>query len=67
MLLLHGFFGSGETWSPILGGLEQFSQDYQLIIPDLRGHGGSTNPSDEFTMRQSALDIIALLDHLGLK
>ncbi len=67
LLLLHGFFGSGDTWSPILGGLEQLSQSYQLIIPDLRGHGGSTNPSGEFTMRQSALDIIALLDHLGIE
>ena len=67
LLLLHGFLGSGETWSPILGGLERLGQDYQLIIPDLRGHGGPTNPSGEFTMRQSALDIIALLDHLGIE
>ena len=67
LLLLHGFFGSGDTWSPILGGLEQSSQSYQLIIPDLRGHDGSTNPSGEFTMCQSALDIIALLDHLGIE
>jgi pimeloyl-ACP methyl ester carboxylesterase len=66
LVLLHGFLGSGDTWSTILGGLDRFDQDYQLIVPDLRGHGGSSNPTGEFTMRQSALDIFALLDHLGI-
>jgi pimeloyl-ACP methyl ester carboxylesterase len=65
-LLLHGFLGSGDTWSTMLGGLDRFDQNYQLIVPDLRGHGGSSNPTGEFTMRQSALDIFALLDHLGI-
>jgi pimeloyl-ACP methyl ester carboxylesterase len=33
----------------------------------LRGHGGSTNPTGEFTFRQLALDVFALLDHLGVE
>jgi pimeloyl-ACP methyl ester carboxylesterase len=61
LVLLHGFTGIGDNWrhvfpDPIAG--------YRVIIPDLRGHGGSTNPSGVFTFRQSALDIIGLLDHL---
>ena len=67
LLLLHGFLGSGDTWSTILGGLDRFDQHYQLIVPDLRGHGGSTNPGGEFSMRQSALDTFALLDHLNIE
>lgn len=67
LVLLHGFLGSGDTWSTILGGLDRFNQDYELIVPDLRGHGGSSNPTGEFTMRQSARDIFALLDHLGIE
>jgi len=67
LLLLHGFLGSGDTWSTILGGLDRFDQHYQLIVPDLRGHGGSTNPGGEFSVRQSALDIFALLDHLNIE
>jgi pimeloyl-ACP methyl ester carboxylesterase len=36
-------------------------------MPDLRGHGGSTNPSGTFTHRQAALDMFALLDQLGIR
>ncbi len=32
-----------------------------------RGHGRSTNPSMKFTFRQSALDVFALLDRLGIE
>lgn len=63
LVLLHGFMQSGHSYDPVV---EEFSGRYRLIIPDLRGHGGSTNPSGEFTMRQSALDIFALLDHLEI-
>ncbi len=63
LVLLHGFFGTGREWSFLL---EDFSAHYRLIVPDLRGHGHSTNPSGQFTHRQSALDIFALLDRLGV-
>src|SRR5206468_11101161 len=39
---------------------------FRVILPDMRGHGRSTNPSGEFTFRQAALDVFALLDHLGI-
>jgi len=61
LVLLHGFSGAGSNWKLIF---EQPPQGYRLIIPDLRGHGRSTNPSGEFTFRQSALDVLALLDRL---
>ena len=63
LVLLHGFFDSGSKWTPVLGKL---AGEYQLILPDLRGHGRSTNPSNKFTHRQSALDVFALLDHLAI-
>ena len=34
---------------------------------DARGHGRSTNPGKTITMRQCALDTLALLDHLGVR
>ena len=64
VVLLHAFTHAGAEWEPITG---ELAEEFQLIIPDLRGHGSSTNPSGEFTHRQSALDIFALLDHLGLE
>jgi pimeloyl-ACP methyl ester carboxylesterase len=64
LLLLHGFGSSGQTWAKFV---PDFARRYQVIVPDLRGHGRSTNPANEFTHRQSALDVFALLDALGIK
>ncbi len=64
LLLLHGFTQVGAEWEPIR---DELASGFRLIVPDLRGHGSSMNPSGEFTNRQAALDIFALLDHLELK
>jgi pimeloyl-ACP methyl ester carboxylesterase len=65
LLLLHRFFGNGTfSWGRSIPTL---AAKYRLIVPDLRGHGRSTNPSGEFTHRQSATDMFALLDSLGLQ
>jgi pimeloyl-ACP methyl ester carboxylesterase len=63
LLLLHGFTGCGGDWQYVFP--EPLS-GYQSIRPDLRGHGRSTNRSGPFTHRQSAQDMLALLDALGL-
>lgn len=63
LVLLHGGLGIGADWRHV------FPSDpdgYQVIVPDLRGHGRSTNPGGRFTFRQCAADVIALLDRLGL-
>lgn len=65
LLLLHGFTQTGASaWDSVIG---ELSPHFRLIIPDLRGHGHSTNPSGEFTHAQSALDIFGLLDHLEVE
>jgi pimeloyl-ACP methyl ester carboxylesterase len=63
LVLVHGYTGSSGDWELFLPDL---ANEYRLIIPDLRGHGRSTNPSTTFTFRQAALDVFALLDHLGI-
>jgi pimeloyl-ACP methyl ester carboxylesterase len=63
LLWLHGGMGAGADWKYV------FPVDpagFRLILPDMRGHGRSTNPSGVFTFRQAALDALALLDHLGI-
>jgi pimeloyl-ACP methyl ester carboxylesterase len=63
LLLLHGGLGAGTDWQHV------FPDDpigFRVILPDMRGHGRSTNPSGEFTFRQAALDVFALLDRLGV-
>jgi len=65
LLLLHGFMMSSDEWVPIIPNV---SKEYRVIIPDLRGHGRSTNPSgSELLSRQSALDVFALLNELEVE
>ena len=64
LILLHGFFCTSQQWKHFI---PEFQERFQLIIPDLRGHGRTTNPSDELTARQVALDIYELLEHLNIE
>jgi len=64
IVFLHGFSWSNQMWNPFI---PDFKEHFRLILPDLRGHGRSTNPSKKFTHRQAALDIYALLDHLKIE
>ena len=64
LVLLHGFTGTSADWALFRADL---AQNYQLIIPDLRGHGRSTNPLPNFTFKQAALDVYGLLDQLGIE
>jgi pimeloyl-ACP methyl ester carboxylesterase len=65
VVLIHGMADSSRSWSlttPFLG------QGYRLIMPDLRGHGGSDKPDTrDYPVSLHASDIAALIDGLGLK
>ena len=63
LLWLHGGMGHGPDWRFVFA---SEPGGYQLIAPDLRGHGRSTGAGPTYSFRQSALDVIGLLDHLGL-
>jgi pimeloyl-ACP methyl ester carboxylesterase len=64
LLLLHGFTGSSMDWAELA---REWSSHFQIIAPDLRGHGRSENPADTFRHTDAADDILALLDHLGIE
>lgn len=66
LLLLHGFTGSKDTWSRFI---PCWSRDLQVIAIDLPGHGKTDSPDDweRYSIEQTAGDIIALLDSLGIK
>jgi len=63
LLLLHGFTGSGEDWK---GTIASWRSEFQLIVPDLRGHGRSGALTKPFRHRDAATDMLALLDHLNI-
>ena len=64
LILLHGFGGCTQNWHAFT---TELSEQYRLIVVDLRGHGHSTNPENTFTHRQAAEDVFALLDRLGVE
>jgi pimeloyl-ACP methyl ester carboxylesterase len=63
VLLLHGFSGSSQDWAAVVS---DWSRDFQLIVPDLRGHGRSSVLATPFRHADAAADILALLDHLNV-
>ena len=64
LVLLHGGGGAGVNWELVF---KDAPTGFQLIVPDLRGHGRTTNPSSTFTIRQVARDVFGLLDCLGVE
>lgn len=63
LLLLHGFSGSSQDWSSVTG---EWGAHFQLIVPDLRGHGRSGTLAQPFRHADAATDMLALLDHLRI-
>lgn len=64
LVLLHNFTSSHTVWEQWVDSL---SKEYKLIVPDLRGHGKSTNPSNVFTHADAANDIYGLMDQLNIE
>ena len=68
LLLLHGFTGSADTWTPHLsasGGWRGFT----TVAVDLLGHGASDCPADprRYRMERCLEDLVALLDRLDVQ
>lgn len=63
LLLLSGFTGTSQEWKPSLG---EWGSGFQLILPDLRGHGRSSILQKPFRHDDAAADLFALLDVLRI-
>jgi pimeloyl-ACP methyl ester carboxylesterase len=64
LVLLHGGLMSGETFGPVL---PMLAEKYQVVVPDLQGHGRTADIDRPIDMRLMADDIAALIDYLGLE
>ena len=64
ILLLHGLGGTKISWVPMLGPL---AEHYQVIVPDLPGHGESDKPRVEYSPRYFARVVRHLMDQLGVE
>lgn len=63
ILCLHGRWGRAETWAEFI---QHYGKQYRIIAPDQRGHGLSSKPMSEYTVKEMAEDIIELLNYLKL-
>ncbi|MEQ9481845.1 alpha/beta fold hydrolase [Coleofasciculus sp. F4-SAH-05] len=62
LLLLHGLADQALVWSSLA---EYLTESYHIIAPDMRGHGESSKPEDDYTFASAIADLEALMDHLG--
>lgn len=66
IVMLHGFTGTAQTWKDQVSHL---SRTYEVITPDLLGHGETSAPTarERYRMERAAADLIALFNALRLE
>jgi pimeloyl-ACP methyl ester carboxylesterase len=63
LLLIHGIAGSCNTFEPVL---EDLAQGYQVIAPDLLGHGRSAKPRGDYSLGAHASGLRDLMEMLEI-
>lgn len=63
VVLLHGLTASGACWTPLARALKE---DYDVVMPDARGHGNSSAPDHGYCYDNLATDVVSLMKALGL-
>ncbi len=64
LLAVHGITANHTSMKRLA---EELGDDFTVIAPDLRGRGNSANITGPFGMTAHADDLVAVLDHLGLR
>ncbi len=63
LILLHGLTANGLCWTALAHALEG---EYDVIMPDARGHGKSSVPDYGYRYEDHANDVVGLIKALGL-
>jgi pimeloyl-ACP methyl ester carboxylesterase len=63
VVLLHGYAETGHMWTPLMPLL---AKTHTVIVPDLRGAGGSSKPDKGYEKKNMAIDIHELAKSLGI-
>lgn len=65
LLMLHGYSANKDVWVRFA---KHFTKDYQVVIPDLAGHGETPFKQEwSYGMPAQAKRVVALLDHLKIE
>ncbi|MDZ7692768.1 MAG: alpha/beta fold hydrolase [Balneolaceae bacterium] len=63
LFLLHGFTQSSKSWSQFI---RAYSNDYEIYLVDLLGHGKSSAFTEEVSVKSAAHHLKNLIEYLGL-
>lgn len=64
IVMLHGYSADRQLWSRFA---RHFTKDYDVVIPDLAGHGDTAfNKGDDYSAPAQAARVAGLLDALGI-
>lgn len=63
VVLLHGLMGNGACWTPLARVLEG---EFDVVMPDARGHGGSSTPHHGYRYDDHANDVVGIIHGLEL-
>ena len=64
IVCIHGLTANHTCWASVA---DTLSPAFRLIAYDLRGRGDSDKPDKGYSLEQHGHDLLALLDHHGLK
>jgi pimeloyl-ACP methyl ester carboxylesterase len=64
VVLLHGFASSLDVWN---GVIPQLARRHRTVALDLKGFGASDRSAGDYSPRDQATLVWALLDHLGIR
>src|SRR5215207_3689664 len=64
LVLVHGFPLDHRLWEGVVPLLED---TFDVLLPDLRGFGGSSTLDSFYAMEDYASDLVGLLDQLGIQ
>lgn len=62
VILIHGYGDTGDMWGPLATDL---ATTHTVLIPDLRGMGGSSQPAGGYDKKTQAADIRAVVTAYG--
>lgn len=63
LVLLHGLTGNAACWRPVARALEG---DFDVVMPDARGHGASSAPLQGYRYDDHASDVVGIIKGLRL-
>ena len=64
LVLLHGFTDNGLCWTRIV---KELQEDFDIIMPDSRGHGKSFTEQLDYSLEIASEDIVELIKYLKLE